>query len=85
MSAERLEELAVLVNRRFFDVSARLPSGTEILHIRSSGNGPLFVVWRPQYGAYFQYGGPDQKYARLGATAEQTAEEIGRIVGVAAS
>ncbi len=77
MNAERLEELATLVNRRFPNISARLPSGTQILHVRSREEGPRFVVWRPNPGAYVWYSDPGHG-KHLGTTADQAANEIAR-------
>ncbi|WP_165495118.1 hypothetical protein [Actinomadura roseirufa] len=78
---ERLEELASLVRRRFCGVAPMLPRGTEILHLIRPGKGPHYVVWARHRSSYVWYCGPDHG-AQLGTTAEQAAEQIGRLLGL---
>ncbi|WP_165495441.1 hypothetical protein [Actinomadura roseirufa] len=54
-----------------------------MLYLIRSGTGPRYVVWRPHTGAYYWYGEPDHG-ARVGTTAEQAAEYIGRTLGLSA-
>ncbi|WP_131742511.1 hypothetical protein [Actinomadura roseirufa] len=79
MSAERLDELALLLRHRVPGLTPMLPRGTEILHLIRSGAGPHYVVWRRSAAAYFWYSGPDHG-AQIGTTAEQAAEEIRRML-----
>ncbi len=80
---ERLDELAALLARRFAGVYATRPGGGSMLYLIRSGTGPRYVVWRPHTGAYYWYGEPDHG-ARVGTTAEQAAEYIGRTLGLSA-
>ncbi|WP_131736951.1 hypothetical protein [Actinomadura roseirufa] len=81
MSAERLEELALLLRRRFPDVAPMLPHGTAILHLIRRGKGPRYVIWSRHHSAYTWYCEPDHG-AQIGTTAEEAAEEIGRALGL---
>ncbi|WP_131741149.1 hypothetical protein [Actinomadura roseirufa] len=74
--AERLDELAALLTRRFSGVYARRPGGGSVLYLIRSGAGPRYVLWSRSRSAYVWYGEPDHG-EQVGATAEQAAEVIG--------
>ncbi|WP_131738101.1 hypothetical protein [Actinomadura roseirufa] len=76
-----MTELATLLRRRFAGIAPILPRGTEILHLIRSGKGPHYVVWARHRCAYLWYCGPDHG-AQIGTTAEQAAEQIGRVLGL---
>ena len=76
---EHLDLLRAHVETRVPEVALFLPPGARILEARRRGRPGVFVAWDRHEAAYTWVDGPDAG-ARVGADAEQAAEQIGRLL-----